>query len=102
MQTDGAIAQLVEQRTENPCVPGSIPGGTTKRRRLAILQVAFAFVYGPSKNSIETYKSISIFDKFILIIATNCLYLHVKQQKLLISIMNISNCKTQGGGILCR
>ena len=23
------IAQLVEQRTENPCVPGSIPGGTT-------------------------------------------------------------------------
>ena len=32
----GAIAQLVEQRTENPCVPGSIPGGTTNpnfRRR---------------------------------------------------------------------
>ena len=28
---DGAIAQLVEQRTENPCVPGSIPGGTTKK-----------------------------------------------------------------------
>ena len=25
----GAIAQLVEQRTENPCVPGSIPGSTT-------------------------------------------------------------------------
>ena len=29
----GAIAQLVEQRTENPCVPGSIPGGTTKKKR---------------------------------------------------------------------
>ena len=28
-QAQGAIAQLVEQRTENPCVPGSIPGGTT-------------------------------------------------------------------------
>ena len=28
----GAIAQLVEQRTENPCVPGSIPGGTTQDR----------------------------------------------------------------------
>ena len=28
----GAIAQLVEQRTENPCVPGSIPGGTTEER----------------------------------------------------------------------
>ena len=27
--TVGAIAQMVEQRTENPCVPGSIPGGTT-------------------------------------------------------------------------
>ena len=30
-QNSGAIAQLVEQRTENPCVPGSNPGGTTKR-----------------------------------------------------------------------
>ena len=29
-QKQGAIAQLVEQRTENPCVPGSIPGGTTE------------------------------------------------------------------------
>ena len=28
----GTLAQLVEQRTENPCVPGSIPGGTTKTR----------------------------------------------------------------------
>ena len=28
---NGAIAQLVEQRTENPCVPGSIPGGTTTK-----------------------------------------------------------------------
>ena len=26
----GAIAQLVEQRTENPCVTGSIPVGTTE------------------------------------------------------------------------
>ena len=26
---NGALAQLVEQWTENPCVPGSIPGGTT-------------------------------------------------------------------------
>ena len=25
----GTLAQLVEQRTENHCVPGSIPGGTT-------------------------------------------------------------------------
>jgi len=26
----GTIAQLVEQRTENPCVAGSIPAGTTR------------------------------------------------------------------------
>jgi hypothetical protein len=26
---EGAIAQLVEQWTENPCVLGSIPSGTT-------------------------------------------------------------------------
>jgi hypothetical protein len=26
---NGALAQMVEQWTENPCVPGSIPGGTT-------------------------------------------------------------------------
>ena len=32
--SDGAIAQLVEQRTENPCVPGSIPGGTTENQRV--------------------------------------------------------------------
>ena len=33
-QSDGVIAQLVEQRTENPCVPGSIPGDTTLKREL--------------------------------------------------------------------
>ena len=33
----GAIAQLVEQRTENPCVPGSIPGGTTNNRLLIFI-----------------------------------------------------------------
>ncbi len=27
--SEGTLAQLVEQWTENPCVPGSIPGGTT-------------------------------------------------------------------------
>ena len=31
--SNGTLAQLVEQRTENPCVPGSIPGGTTKLSR---------------------------------------------------------------------
>ena len=31
---DGAVAQLVEQRTENPCVPGSSPGGATSPERM--------------------------------------------------------------------
>ncbi len=31
---DGIIAQLVEQRTENPCVAGSIPADTTLKIRL--------------------------------------------------------------------
>ena len=38
----GAIAQLVEQRTENPCVPGSIPGGTTKKT-LRVSQGLFCY-----------------------------------------------------------
>tara|TARA_Y100000589_G_scaffold128279_1_gene122179 strand:- start:4195 stop:4338 length:144 start_codon:yes stop_codon:yes gene_type:complete len=32
----GALAQLVEQWTENPCVPGSIPGGTTSLKKPSI------------------------------------------------------------------
>ena len=39
----GAIAQLVEQRTENPCVPGSIPGGTTEERELLLKEVTLSF-----------------------------------------------------------
>ncbi len=35
----GALAQLVEQRTENPCVPGSIPGGTTFKNPLQMKRV---------------------------------------------------------------
>ena len=35
-QNNGAIAQLVEQRTENPCVPGSIPGGTTENQAVTV------------------------------------------------------------------
>ncbi len=33
----GTLAQLVEQRTENPCVPGSIPGGTTIKAQLNVV-----------------------------------------------------------------
>ena len=31
IKLDGTLAQLVEHRTENPGVPGSIPGGTTQK-----------------------------------------------------------------------
>jgi hypothetical protein len=41
-QTDGAIAQSVEQRTENPCVPGSNPGGTTSKS-LSAMKGFFGF-----------------------------------------------------------
>ena len=50
----GAIAQLVEQRTENPCVPGSIPGGTTKNKFVErckqIGLQRFLFVLGKNTN----------------------------------------------------
>ncbi len=42
-QKNGAIAQLVEQRTENPCVPGSNPGGTTKEK--AAFEFSGGFFY---------------------------------------------------------
>ena len=37
----GSLAQSVEQWTENPCVPGSIPGAAT---------IFFAFFPKPKKN----------------------------------------------------
>ena len=54
--TAGTLAQLVEQRTENPCVPGSIPGGTTAKapkflrgffvgQCLSIILVTFSFMF---------------------------------------------------------
>tara|TARA_B100001287_G_scaffold274855_1_gene281106 strand:+ start:767 stop:952 length:186 start_codon:yes stop_codon:yes gene_type:complete len=39
----GTLAQLVEQWTENPCVPGSIPGGTTKRKAPQMTEGLFCF-----------------------------------------------------------
>ncbi len=47
----GTLAQLVEQRTENPCVPGSIPGGTTTRPR--IHKDCGGFVFWPNSKGIE-------------------------------------------------
>ena len=44
-ETHGAIAQLVEQRTENPCVPGSIPGGTTIKAVVLTDNCFFLYVF---------------------------------------------------------
>ena len=40
-KSNGFLAQLVEQRTENPCVPGSIPGETTKSPQFGGLFLLF-------------------------------------------------------------
>ena len=39
----GSIAQSVEQRTENPRVPGSIPGRATRLKALTYVSVFFMF-----------------------------------------------------------
>ena len=41
----GVIAQLVEQRTENPCVPGSIPGDTTENPSQNALRGVFVYSF---------------------------------------------------------
>ncbi len=40
-KNDGIIAQLVERRTENPCVPGSSPGDATPK---ALAKGLFSFI----------------------------------------------------------
>ena len=44
VKNGGTVAQLVEQRTENPRVTGSIPVGTTKKRRDANMRLFFCFI----------------------------------------------------------
>ncbi len=55
----GALAQLVEQRTENPCVPGSIPGGTTIKTRTNL----FGFF---SFKAMRFYRLVSFYSYFNL------------------------------------
>ena len=52
--TVGAIAQLVEQRTENPCVPGSIPGGTTVKE--SFFGVTLFFCYLSKYKALDVIK----------------------------------------------
>ena len=51
-EKQGAIAQLVEQRTENPCVTGSIPVGTTKKT--TPFGVVFLVYYSKTTSAVET------------------------------------------------
>ncbi len=55
---DGALAQSVEQRTENPCVAGSIPAGTTKKN----LSASWGFL---RLKVFLVYEIINIFMKII-------------------------------------
>ena len=66
-KNDGVIAQLVEQRTENPCVPGSIPGDTTPKKSISLqiksLDVerspGFLFLwYTPSPNECSVQRKL--------------------------------------------
>jgi hypothetical protein len=49
--SNGTLAQLVEQWTENPCVPGSIPGGTTSKALLIPSRV-FCFILDGSSAKV--------------------------------------------------
>ena len=70
----GAIAQLVEQRTENPCVPGSIPGGTTCESNRKVAQLVAHYVrdvgVGRSSRLFPTEKG-SLRLPFLFYILTN-------------------------------
>lgn len=48
------LAQLVEQRTENPCVPGSIPGGTTFQKQSECSAVGSALRSGRRGRAFES------------------------------------------------
>ncbi len=51
---EGTIAQLVEQRTENPCVAGSNPAGTTDRIKKSPVNVELAgfFIANPLPQAV--------------------------------------------------
>ncbi len=60
----GALAQLVEQWTENPCVPGSIPGGTTREDNFNLFENCPLFLLSKPlsicKISLKTSLTLSV------------------------------------------
>lgn len=52
----GALAQLVEHRTENPGVPGSIPGGTTNLKKKPVASDSLRVFYFQKKSISNSLK----------------------------------------------
>ena len=68
-QQRGTLAQMVEQWTENPCVPGSIPGGTTENIRnildnQGITDFLFLFLY--DYCTVKLFYLIEVFKTYLL------------------------------------
>ena len=69
---DGAIAQLVEQRTENPCVPGSNPGGTTEKNSYIVVEQRFrSFSFSPNP---DFGNNLATFLYFVAVLQSNRYY----------------------------
>ena len=61
----GAIAQLVEQRTENPCVTGSIPVGTTEMAPQRVTCESNSFLFFAQNNPLHLLTNSATFLAFI-------------------------------------
>ena len=83
---DGAVAQLVEQWTENPCVGGSIPPHTTALKTLSVMMGFFVGIVffkmglsfdgdasGPPQST--ALKTLSVPGYFIIKALPNCIFL---------------------------
>ena len=66
IKKSGAIAQLVEQRTENPCVPGSIPGGTTENLSRSNSIEVFSYLEVPHTVILFSGNDFAIFVRLIV------------------------------------
>ena len=88
-RNNGAIAQLVEQRTENPCVPGSIPGGTTENQRWILWKFTFGGFFYLSTSSV--WRIICIFFLVLIHYRYYCIspyiLFHLKQHKIFTSAL---------------
>ena len=67
---DGQIAQSVEQRIENPCVPGSIPGLATMNPLVNTIKFFAKFLH-----PINIYDS--IYDSIMIQSLTNLITYHI-------------------------